>query len=122
MRRSIRWTLLGWYAAILAAVLAVFGALVYRDRHRTAFETLDAELRAHVVALAGSIEWELGEGLDLEEAVRHVAQLEASGPDAPYAVVWDGWSREGAPAASGLYLCELRAGGRRAVRKMLLLK
>jgi len=39
-----------------------------------------------------------------------------------YAVVWNGRDKGGVQVANGLYLYELRAGGYRAVRKMILLK
>jgi heavy metal sensor kinase len=93
MSRSIRVTLLGWYAVILFTVLAVFGGLVYRHRHRTAFERLDAELRAHASALAACVEWEPGEGFDLEAANLYLSQLDTAGGEAPYAVVLDGQGR-----------------------------
>jgi hypothetical protein len=39
-----------------------------------------------------------------------------------YTVVWDGTDDDGRPVATGMYLCEVRAGAFRSVRKMVLLK
>ncbi len=37
-----------------------------------------------------------------------------------YSLAWDGTDREGRPAASGLYLCKLTAGGATSTRKLIL--
>jgi heavy metal sensor kinase len=76
MSRSIRRTLLAWYALILIVVVGAFGALLYQHRHRTVFERIDAELEGHALALAESVEWELGEGFDLEQTARYARHLE----------------------------------------------
>lgn len=39
-----------------------------------------------------------------------------------YLVRWDGRDRGGGEATSGIYFCELQAGGRRQIRKMVLLR
>ncbi|MBN2172189.1 MAG: hypothetical protein JW819_12790 [Candidatus Krumholzibacteriota bacterium] len=43
-------------------------------------------------------------------------------PPGTHTVVWDGTDDAGRPVASGLYLYRLEAGGRRAVRRSLVLK
>jgi hypothetical protein len=37
-------------------------------------------------------------------------------------VSWDGRSMDGGPVSAGVYFLELRAGGRRQVQKMVLLR
>ncbi|MHC4471020.1 MAG: ATP-binding protein [Planctomycetota bacterium] len=107
MNRSIRWTLLLWYALILAVVVGTFGGLLYHHRHRTVYERIDAELKAHALALAESVEWESDEGFDLEQTARYARHLEGGGPDAPWFVVWSGGGRrlagsDGAPEPPGI--------------------
>jgi heavy metal sensor kinase len=87
VRRSIRATLLLWLAAVLSAALLLFGGLVYGHRHRTAYERLEAELSAHADAIASCVEWEAGEGFDLEQAEAYVRRLAERGDGAPVAVV-----------------------------------
>ena len=54
------------------------------------------------------------------QVVRHlVDQPQNAGS---WQAVWDGKDEFGAPAANGVYICELRAGEYRAQRKMLLIK
>ncbi|MCC7265507.1 MAG: T9SS type A sorting domain-containing protein [Candidatus Latescibacteria bacterium] len=48
-----------------------------------------------------------------------VAQAQAAGR---YQVQWDGMDEQGRAAGSGLYLCQLRQGGLRETRKLLLLR
>jgi hypothetical protein len=43
-------------------------------------------------------------------------------PAGRYTITWDGRNTAGTQAASGVYLCELRAGSFRSVQKMLLMK
>ena len=88
MRRSIRWTLLGWYTLILALVIAGFGALLYHHRHRTVYEEIDAELTAHARALADSVEWEEHDGYEYDVTRVYARHFENAGPDDPYFQVW----------------------------------
>ena len=48
--------------------------------------------------------------------------VEAEQKSGRYEVVWDGQDEAGRPAASGLYVYQLRAGAFIASRKMLLLR
>ncbi|MFA6108173.1 MAG: FlgD immunoglobulin-like domain containing protein [Candidatus Latescibacterota bacterium] len=54
------------------------------------------------------------------QAVRHLVTGEQQA--GVYTVHWDGRDQQGRPAASGIYLLDLQAGGLRQVRKMLLLR
>jgi two-component system, OmpR family, sensor kinase len=111
MFSSIRWTLLFWYALILAAVLGAFGTTLYLALRRSALHEIDARLRSHAQTLAGSAEWDRGgnnddkgEGRDAvprESAGGRAGKLEMDLPDAylaafrkgggdePYFVIWD---------------------------------
>jgi heavy metal sensor kinase len=44
MFRSIRWNLLGWYSAILLAVIAVFGTALYQRLQTLRYQRVDTEL------------------------------------------------------------------------------
>jgi len=48
--------------------------------------------------------------------------VEAQAPAGTYRAVWDGRDEAGQPVASGVYLCQLRAGQRVEARKMVLLE
>jgi heavy metal sensor kinase len=87
--RSIRRTLLSWYALILVLVLGTFGGLLYHHRQRALFEQVDAEIEAQARALAGTVEWEPGEGLDLESAEIYARRFDAEAPGKPYCLVLD---------------------------------
>jgi hypothetical protein len=58
---------------------------------------------------------------DVRGALVRVLVDEARAPGA-YAVEWDGRTSNGTPAASGVYVCALRAGAFTASRRMVLLK
>jgi heavy metal sensor kinase len=51
--KSLRWKLLAWYAVILAALSAVFGALLYANVRRSLARDVDTQLEAQASALAG---------------------------------------------------------------------
>ena len=48
--------------------------------------------------------------------------VDAVQPAGPHQVIWRGDTDSGQPAASGVYLARLRAGGRIKTQKMVLLK
>lgn len=87
MSRSIRWTLLGWYAAILVVVIGALGTVLYVRQHRAAIRRVDAELEAHSLALAGAIEWDDG-GFELDLGDEYRSYYDQKGEDAPYFVAW----------------------------------
>ena len=43
-------------------------------------------------------------------------------PAGVHTVIWDGRDAQGKPVATGVYLCQIRAGTYRAVRKMALIR
>lgn len=88
MRRSIRWTLLGWYATILGIVIAGFGTALYLRQRSGALRRVDTELRAHALAVSNAIEWDEPEGFELEIRDEYRAFFERAGLDTPYFVIW----------------------------------
>lgn len=90
MGKSIRWTLLTWYALILVAVLGAFGAVLYTMLLRSMLQEVDAEVRAHAQAMAASIEAETEDRFELEHSDAYVKYFQQEGEDAPYYVIWDG--------------------------------
>ncbi|HKE01155.1 MAG TPA: heavy metal sensor histidine kinase, partial [Planctomycetota bacterium] len=56
MRRSIRWTLVGSYGLLLAAVVGAFGATLYSRAADAAFGGVDASLGDRARAIAAAIE------------------------------------------------------------------
>jgi hypothetical protein len=74
------------------------------------------------------LRFELPQGGEVELAVynlsgQQVAALAAGPREAgSHAVRWDGRDAQGRSLASGVYLCQLRGGGRAQVRKLLLLR
>ena len=55
MLRSLRWRLQAWYAVILLAVIAGFGATLHSVVRKGRFEEIDAELHAAARSLEGSL-------------------------------------------------------------------
>ncbi len=72
----------------------------------------EAEVSLRIYAAQGALVRELG--LGRRPAGYHVAREAAAH--------WDGRNNTGEPVSSGLYLCELRAGGHRDTRRVLLAK
>jgi heavy metal sensor kinase len=87
--RSIRLTLLLWYAVILVMVIASFGAMLYHHRTRAVIEQIDGELKAHAVAIAGTLEFDAEEGLELEYAYQVVHRFDDGPPGEPYCRILD---------------------------------
>jgi two-component system, OmpR family, sensor kinase len=86
MPRSIRWTLIGWFGLLLAAVLAAFGGMLYARTKSTLLGGIDAELENRSAALAGALEWEEQDGWELDlsdDYLRGVAEGASFGVWAP---------------------------------------
>jgi two-component system OmpR family sensor kinase len=66
MRRSIRWTLIGWYGLLLVLVLAAFGATLYLQATAATLDIVDAGLRDRAHAIAGAMEWDEQDGWEVE--------------------------------------------------------
>lgn len=92
MFRSIRATLLFWYALILLLLLGAFGGTLYYKLRKAIYKEVDGRLRAHAQALAGALETEGGKTFDLELSDDYVRVFHAEDGDALYYVIWD---REG---------------------------
>ena len=60
--------------------------------------------------------------VEIEKVNEEEAQEEGERPIGVYSVRWDGRDGAGRPLASGLYIYQLRAGGREQTRKLLLLR
>ena len=74
-RESIRFRLTAWYAAILAATLAVVGAGVWFALRDSINDTADKELRSRLRAMRAYLEREASEPGDVAEALREDAAL-----------------------------------------------
>jgi heavy metal sensor kinase len=110
MRRSIRWSLIAWFAVLLALVLAAFGSLLYGEAARAAEAGVDGALEGQARAVLGALDleehgdWERDpgehEGWELDLSDEYLRGLTAGG----YYVVFDGNGRPlqtggtGAPA------------------------
>ncbi len=66
MPRSLRWTLIGWYGLLLAAVIAIFGALLHGRVSRAVFAGVDATVESRARAILGALEWDERDGWELE--------------------------------------------------------
>jgi two-component system OmpR family sensor kinase len=85
MRRSIRWTLIGWYGLLLVAVLATFGATLYLQSTAATLDIVDAGLRDRVNAIAGAMEWDEQDGWEIELSDDYLRGITADA----YFGVWD---------------------------------
>jgi len=57
MRRSLRWTLIGWYGCLIAAVVAIFGATLHGRVSDAVLASVDASLENRARAIHGAFEW-----------------------------------------------------------------
>jgi heavy metal sensor kinase len=87
VKRSLRWTLLGWYAAILVAVIGALGWALYQRQRSTEYVRLAAQLGAYADAIASALEWDEHDGPELELGDRMRHRLDIGYPDY-YFVVW----------------------------------
>lgn len=94
--RSIRWSLLAWYAAILVVVLAGFSLILSWQLWRSMTAEVDAELRARAEGLEHALEVRDGEVSLPSEALEY---FRGGGEDAPYCAVWDANGRLLIPSA-----------------------
>lgn len=93
MISSIRWTLLVWYALILAAVVAGFGGTLYRQMHHAMTSEVDAALRAHGRTLSAALVAPEPGLLALALPPGYEEQFKKDGRDAGYFLVWDSSGR-----------------------------
>jgi heavy metal sensor kinase len=85
--KSIRRTLLFWYALIFVVLIAAFGATAVERLRHTAFKGVDSKLDAYAQVIAGGLE-EMNDGsIDLE--LSRTARKMFRGEDHPYYFVWD---------------------------------
>ncbi|MCZ6599101.1 MAG: HAMP domain-containing protein, partial [Planctomycetota bacterium] len=91
---SIRWTLIGWYGLLLAAVLGAFGTTLYLQAVDATLGAVDVTLddRARVLAAALELDPEDGWEIDLSEDY-----LRGLAADAYFGV----WAADGTPVLSG---------------------
>jgi heavy metal sensor kinase len=87
--RSIRWSLLFWYALILLTVIGGFGATLYLKVQRSLYREVDTRLKAHARALAGSLQREGGGSFELELSDEYVKYFSGQDSDDPYYMIWD---------------------------------
>jgi len=84
MGSSIRWTLIGWFGLLLAAVLGSFGALLYQQAAEATLSSVDAGLEDRAGAIAAALEWDAEDGWELELSEDYLSGLTARG----YYGVW----------------------------------
>ncbi|MBI3268636.1 MAG: HAMP domain-containing protein, partial [Planctomycetes bacterium] len=89
MNRSIRRTLLFWYALILLGVIAAFGAVLAVEVREAALRQVDSEVTAHAQALVDELEPQPGGHFELELSDEYVRYFRRAGPDTPYYAIWD---------------------------------
>ncbi|MCI0339614.1 MAG: ATP-binding protein [Planctomycetales bacterium] len=93
MGKSLRLRLLAWYAAILAGVLGAFGAVLYTRLEASLLREVEAELTAHVQALAHEIEDVEDDAAALDLGLEYVRYFRPETPGAPSYAHWDGGGR-----------------------------
>jgi heavy metal sensor kinase len=92
MFKSIRWTLLFWYALILLTVLGAFGTTLYLTLRRSTLQEIEARLRAHAEALAGAAEWDGDKGsgkFELEFSDDYLETFKKGDRNDPYYLIWN---------------------------------
>ena len=66
MRRSIRWSLIGWFGLLLAAVLIGFGGVLYTKARQDAEAGIQSRLEGQAAAILGALEWDEEDGWEVE--------------------------------------------------------
>lgn len=93
MKRSIRLTLLGWYALILTAVIGALGGVLVTQQRDAAMDSIDGQLDALAASVATAVEWEEEDWYEFEPRetfAAEIAGVAAIASEMPYYVVWDG--------------------------------
>ena len=88
MRRSIRWTLLVSYAAILALVIGTLSAFLYLREKNAVLGEAHAVLEAHAHAIANAIEWDEEDGFEVELRGDYRRMTLPGIPDPGYFAAW----------------------------------
>jgi heavy metal sensor kinase len=88
MSNSIRWTLLAWYAVILALVIGGFGATLYYTQQRAMMHEADAALKAHARTLASAVARDADGEFVLRLSPEYAGQFKTEGREAGYFAVW----------------------------------
>ncbi|QDU65014.1 HAMP domain-containing sensor histidine kinase [Engelhardtia mirabilis] len=66
MRNSLRWTLIGWFGAILALAVAAFGSVLYLQVSESGLRSVEVSLAERAQALAAALEYDARDGWELE--------------------------------------------------------
>ncbi len=92
--RSIRATLLSWYALILVGTVGLFGTVVYYSLRRNVLEEINDRIRDQAVAIAVTWEDNADEAADAVafELTELFPVFHGEGDDLPYFI---GWHRDG---------------------------
>ena len=114
MFKSIRTSLLFWYALILALVLASFGSALYYYLRRSALQEVDARLRAQGNALAAAAERSDDGHLEMELPDDYLRTFRDPDKDAPYYVIWGPGPSTVTPSRPGL---DVPAPGKTGLRE-----
>ncbi|MHC4605910.1 MAG: HAMP domain-containing protein [Planctomycetota bacterium] len=112
MFRSIRGTLLFWYAVILVAVLAAFGATLYVSLRNSMHREIDEVIYTHALAIATVVEDEQ-DGFELEMSKEYAVFFQEQGEDHPYYVIWDRRGRQRATTRPDLSVPAVEGEGSR---------
>jgi heavy metal sensor kinase len=81
--------LLTWYVIALAAVTAVFAALLAFHVRRSVLAEVDARLGKQLNALSAAVQPESERSFYVELSPEQVEYFGQEGPDAPYYAIWD---------------------------------
>jgi heavy metal sensor kinase len=113
MFKSIRGSLLFWYALILVLVLASFGSALYYHLRKSAFQEVDSRLWAQAQSLAGAAERADDGELEIELPDAYLKPFREADKDAPYYVIWGPGPSKVTPSRPGLdVLAPEKAGPR----------
>ena len=115
-RGVYRWHSAGKGTAVAEQRDAVPGSFALSPNYPNPFNA--QTVIGYTVPAAGLVELEVYNVLG-QRVTRLVAEEQGAGA---HRVAWDGRDASGRPAATGVYLCRLSAGGEVAVRRMLLLR
>jgi two-component system, OmpR family, sensor kinase len=89
MFRSIRWTLLSWYALILLLVIGGFGGTLFYMLQRAMQKEVHGRLMGYAQTFAGALEDE-GGALKIELSQEFMQYFRQNDDKLPYFAVWDG--------------------------------
>lgn len=88
MFKSIRWTLLFWYALILILVVSLFTALVSIEMWNSTMQSVDDELRAHAHGISSGLEMNKDGSFELTLSDPYVDYFNQQTSNPPFYAIW----------------------------------